>query len=169
MANTVSALITGILGDTAYQVQAGQAGVREKIIHGTVAVTGLADNEVVGLAWLPGNAQITEFRAGGDVNVDMNLGLYATDRASATTNGTAIASAEDTIVDGKTLNATSFADRAEWTGTNAVARGSTLYEAAGRTTMDPDNPQYEVALTVEDAAVADGTGTIEFVLKYVDH
>ena len=169
MANTVSEVLTAVLANTGYNVPAGAAGVREKVIQGVITVAALLDNDIIGLAWLPANVQITEFRAGGDVNVDCNLGLYRTDRASATADPTLITSSEDVLVDGLTLNTTSIATHAEWTGTNAAARGSNLWEAAGLTTQDPDNPTYEVALTVEDAAVADGTGTIEFILKYVDH
>lgn len=156
----------------------GEIGVNEKVLHGSVAVAALADNATIGLCVLPHSAEISAIHLGGDVNVDVNVGIYDLTRTSATVAGTVITEAggncEDRIVDGLTINATSFDTNAAWTGTNARARGTKLWEVhdSVRTVAtnrpDPDNGQYEVTITVEDAAVADGTGTLQYLIRYVE-
>jgi hypothetical protein len=161
----------------------GQIGVNEKVLHGVLAVATLADNQIIGLAVLNASAEISAIHLGSPVpaaalNVDVNVGIYDLTRTAAATPGTVITEAggdcEDLIVDGLTINATSFNTNAAWTGTNALNRGTKLWEVhdsvrtVATTRPDPDFGQYELAITVEDAAVADGTGDLHFLIRYVE-
>lgn len=160
-----------------------QIGVNEKVLMGQVPLVVIADNEIVGLCVLPASAMISAIHLGSPVpaaaiNVDCNVGIYDLTRTGAAAPGTVITEAggncEDLIVDGFNVGVATFNSNCAWTGTNAMNRGTKLWEVhdSVRTTAtgrpDPAFGMYEVAITVEDAAVADASGDLHFLIRYVE-
>lgn len=160
-----------------------EIGVNEKVCMGEVAITAIANNEIIGLCVLPASAMISAIHLGSPVPaaaliVDVNVGIYDLTRTAAATPGTVITEAggncEDLIVDTFVQGVATFNTNCAWTGTNALPRGTKLWEVhdSVRTTPtlrpDPNFGMYEVAITVNDAAIGDASGDLHWLIRYVE-
>ena len=168
MANASSPQITAFVAGTVFNTTKGEAGVNEKVAQFQVVVASLADNATIGLILLKAGTIITDIRLGGDLNVDVNVGIANLARTTAIAGGV-LQSDEDDIVDGLTVNTTSHSTNAMATGANALAAfNQKLWEIDGLTAQGVDLPMYELMITVEDASVADGTGTLNVLIRYIE-
>lgn len=162
------------------------AGVNLKAVRGTITVAGLADDETIGLVQLPANAIILELGLWDSttVNVDVNIGIRRANRTAIGTPGDEIneggTTGEAYIAGGPvTINAEAVGARHEYVGAPAgVTRGMALWEIHDRIRVDggvtalghpdPDNGAYEIVIQVQDAAVVDPNGVLEFELLYFE-